>query len=258
MTDQFSPEGIAAMSDDMREMLGINDDGTIPELHPDLVPYIQETDRFSTGGMTVLKHPYVFQIPYDPHLAGMANVTYERKKEAIQEAIRDKNWGRYFLLIERPYRIDAFEQVCWRLTNKEFWEELGDLWTDTENLWQNHETWRELLTCGRRDRRKYLMTEDERQFIKALGGPGCKTVTVYRGTCAPDGMGAGFSWTLNRPKAEWFARRFQHIGPEKVIVGTLRKSKIIAYFDRRNEWEIICLPEDVTIEEDAPSSNDEE
>jgi hypothetical protein len=60
------------------------------------------------------------------------------------------------------------------------------------------------------------------------------------------GEGTGLSWTTDREKAVWFARRFP--GPEpRVLTGRTRRGNVIAYFAGRQEAEVIVLPEDVEV-----------
>jgi hypothetical protein len=51
----------------------------------------------------------------------------------------------------------------------------------------------------------------------------------------------GLSWTLNKDKALFFARRFK---PPQPILATalLRKRDVLAYLPDRDEEEIVCLP----------------
>ncbi|KZR56951.1 hypothetical protein [Bacillus badius] len=66
-------------------------------------------------------------------------------------------------------------------------------------------------------------------------------IEVYRGVgklSLP--ASKGFSWTLDKKVAEWFASRFSDGGA--VYRACIRPDKIIAYIKERNEEEIILLP----------------
>jgi len=111
-----------------------------------------------------------------------------------------------------------------------------------------------------------MMTEPERKVLASLPD----VVTVYRGAGNPAYL-SGFSWTLDRARAKWFARRFgsaeavvvahrltrahahQEIRPV-VAIGRLRRFDVIAYRAGRNEAEIVALPESVSIEVSLTSS----
>jgi hypothetical protein len=87
--------------------------------------------------------------------------------------------------------------------------------------------------------------------------------TVYRGA-GNESQVRGFSWMLDRARAEWFARRFvgeysaealsrlsridlNHESRPVVASGQIAKQEVIAYMDGRAEREIVALPESVTI-----------
>lgn len=69
------------------------------------------------------------------------------------------------------------------------------------------------------------------------GGP----LTVFQGRSA-DHDGAGLSWTLDVELARWFARRYS----DPVIwSGVVDEADVLAYVNRKEEQEIIALPERV-------------
>ena len=76
-------------------------------------------------------------------------------------------------------------------------------------------------------------------------------MTIYRGALEfEDGTSNidGYSWSLDREMAEFFANRFVRDGDTPVIVeGKIAKEKIRSYFSGRNENEIIADYEDVTL-----------
>ncbi|MBR5596647.1 MAG: hypothetical protein IKW30_04480 [Lachnospiraceae bacterium] len=64
-------------------------------------------------------------------------------------------------------------------------------------------------------------------------------VTIYRGVRINDYK--GLSWTVDKQRAEWFAKRFGINGENGyVFTGQIKKKDIIAFFDSRNEVEIVC------------------
>lgn len=64
-------------------------------------------------------------------------------------------------------------------------------------------------------------------------------ITVYRGVRVNDYK--GLSWTTDKLRAEWFAKRFGIDGEKGyVFVGQIKKKDIIAFFDNRNESEVVC------------------
>jgi hypothetical protein len=53
----------------------------------------------------------------------------------------------------------------------------------------------------------------------------------------------GISWTLDRERAEWFARRFSNEHwPGVVITGQVKRERIIALINDRQEREVVVFP----------------
>ena len=69
----------------------------------------------------------------------------------------------------------------------------------------------------------------EKERLNSLSDP----VTIYRGQIA--GRRAGISWTTDRERAEWFAKRLLYGGEPAVITGRVKRADIIAVFEERNE-----------------------
>jgi hypothetical protein len=121
------------------------------------------------------------------------------------------------------------------------------VWTDAENvsndgdaisLWQD--IWQQVSWTrqGRaRKRRFHVMEPAERELFDALPD----RLTVYRGYSIA-GNEHGYSWTLDRNKAEWFARRYAGSSEaDGVFVASVEvnKNEVLAYFTGRNEAEIV-------------------
>src|SRR5258705_147764 len=75
------------------------------------------------------------------------------------------------------------------------------------------------------------MTEQERSFLAGLP----EEITIYRGFNG--GHGEGMSWTLDRDKAIWFAKRFRS-APALATALAIR-GDVHAFFSGRNEFEIV-------------------
>lgn len=75
--------------------------------------------------------------------------------------------------------------------------------------------------------------------------PDDDSFTVYRGV---RGVGrrrritTGYSWTLDRGCACWFAERYTHLPDPAVYEATINRSEVLAYYDGRQEREVICRP----------------
>lgn len=216
----------------MNEILNRKED-----LHPDLKPYYRGEDK----SFPVLQSPLVYGVPYHPNMNAYYNEQYRVKKEAIDKAMEKKKWFEVIWLHERPYRFQAFQELDWGgwLDDKTYWEMLGHIWGDSENIWQHKDEWHECLTSDRKYKR-YFMEPEERKEFKGLPN----YLTVYRGCVAGENED-GFSWTLNEEKAKWFSTRFLNRGEKHkgiVLQKQIRKTDAFAYLTGRNEFEIILLP----------------
>ena len=86
--------------------------------------------------------------------------------------------------------------------------------------------------------KKYLMNQEEYQHYLELPDH----LTVYRGI-HKGGNKKGLSWTMDRQKAIWFAKRFCSKGDTCLLLSAdIQKSEALAYFSGRNEEEIVCQP----------------
>lgn len=201
-------------------------------LHPDLVDWVEDTDIGKC-----LKHPLVFDILMG--LPAVSNYMYAQKRAALLAALDRGDFHQVVFLHERPYRFWAVQQ------HNLFSETrlLGQVWVESENIWQNLADWMiyfaDLMKQG--DERLRLMNDDDLEIYKALP----ESVTVHRGHQGNRNK-QGLSWTTDKERAEWFARRFD--GPDpRVTSGVVAKSDIIAHFGGRGEDEIVVLPSDVNV-----------
>jgi hypothetical protein len=194
-------------------------------LHPDLVPYLEQ----SSEGWMMLRHPLVYQVPFFSN--GSANAYYEQKKTAVEQALEKKNYKQFVWLFERPYRVEAFIKIADKLSDTDYWKLLSDVWIDTENQYAYLKEWKRLLS-SKRPNRHYMMTEEEDNLLRSLANK----VTIYRG-CQKGINENGLSWTLDKSKAQFFANRFGKKGI--ILERTIPRSDIIAVLTGRNEFEII-------------------
>ncbi len=210
------------------------------ELHPDLAAYLYEDEDGDLCFMHPLLQPIGFPGSYDPRYNAVLNHNYGAKSEALAQAEAACDWQAAVFLHHRPYRIDALMERADDMHDNEFWNAVGAVWIDSENIHQDGDSWRMLLGSDRPGREN-TMDEVEQAALAALPD----TLTVFRG-CTGEDAADGFSWTLDRAKAEWFANRYAHRRENALVVtGTIDKVDVIAHFLGRNETEIVCLPESV-------------
>jgi hypothetical protein len=204
------------------------------DLHPDLVPYVQERQ---IG--TVLHHPLVIQIFFNERLHKLANQQYRQKIKLLEEAQQAEEWTTIVYLHERPYRLSAFMDIAERIMEvdeADYWELLADIWVDSESISMDQPLWLEALATNDPDTRaQHFMEERERDLLASLP----RWVDIYRGVDV-GGNEAGMSWTLDRDKAEWFARRYH--GHGTLLKCACPRDRIIAVLLGRGEQEVIVDP----------------
>ena len=197
------------------------------ELNYELRPFVTQ------GIFPMIQHPFLYSVPYFEIMNPQINRMYEQKKMLIQKAKKEKNWNQFVFLYERPYRLEAFVSIQNYLKPKEYWELLADIWVDSENIWQNKATYKKLFS-KHRDYKKYFMNSKERKYFDSLP----EQIVAYRGYVKGQNR-RGFSYTLDKKQAEWFAKRFDNDGSVAKIV--VPKSRVLAYTNRRGEKELIIL-----------------
>lgn len=205
---------------------------TIDDLDDELKDHIYENGIFGKH----IKHPLLFWMaPITPNMIDFINKGLAAKQAAAEDALKKKNWNSYIYLHERPYRIDAFEDIMGSMTDEEYWSHLSDIWVDSENIGAQPERWKELLMSNRGSR-EFFMRDDERAELAKLPDK----FTVYRGYSENDPEEFGMSWSTDPLVAEWFARRFAR-NNDKIIMEELEvaKDEVFAYVTRRGEDEII-------------------
>lgn len=219
------------------------------ELHPDLVPHLTTTD--GAAPMACLHHPLIVSVPYSPQLNKMLNAQYAHKTAALSKAFQAGDRNAFVYLHERHYRIQALHHIIgsgWLHDPANYWPLVASVWTDSENIWQNLQLWRQLWSRHATNRHE-AMDDNERAALEALP----ETITIFRGVRDPSHF-KGLSWTTDEAKAHWFANRFSSPNnglTPRVIRGRIHKRHVLAHFLNRGESEIVCLPQFASTSKDA-------
>jgi hypothetical protein len=135
-------------------------------------------------------------------------------------------------------KIKNFTVIIPHLTDSDYWKLLGVAYieqnyssVDSAILWN--------LFNSPRPNREQLMNVEEREHLVSLP----ETFTIYRAMSIKefDSQNYRFSWTLNEDVASKFARTNKMIYDQetKVVQITAQKEFVIAYFNERDEEEII-------------------
>lgn len=144
-----------------------------------------------------------------------------------------------YILLNKPYRLAFLKYTAEYMSQDDLSEILADVRTSTESLnLDSNLNKRKLVSLFKSANPDMLMTEEKLEVFNSLDDE----ITIYRGVTSynADNVKA-LSWTLDYDKAEWFSKRFGEAGT--VYEAQIEKAHILAYFDRRNESEIIVDPE---------------
>ena len=210
--------------------------GPPEDLDPELAECLMETEHF-----IFIKHPLVNGI-YHPVENALFNKQLARKREALAEARETQDWDSFIWIHERPWRLEALQEIAPDLSNQKFWNLVARVWIDSENIRENYRAWDRLLRIDRLGR-QFMMDDVEQEALAQLPD----VITVYQGRTGS--RDDGWSWTTQRKTAEWFARRFALLEQDEawVATGTVDKANVLAYLLGRSEAEILVAPESVII-----------
>jgi hypothetical protein len=201
----------------------------------ELLPALKEYLRDVKGVGPCIQHPLYYAVPHFPQMNAMVNRQFKEKERMLKKYLREENWSGVLVAHERPYRVQAFVGIEENLDDKNYWELLSWLWSDSENIWQNNSLWQRLLASPRHESH-YFMDDDERKFFASLPDE----ITVYRGYQKGKNFD-GISYTLNKERAEWFAKRWSRGNRAAVRERVVKKPQVFAYLAGRNEEEILLV-----------------
>jgi len=158
----------------------------------------------------------------------------------LLELAEEKDWFRYFLFVSTPFRFDMLRAVQENLNDIEFWGSFREIWMHAENLWEDWENIEKLLELNR-PQRESIMDAKERAALKKLP----TSIQIFRGGLTENLD--GYSWTLSKEKAEWFAKCRQQQDNAFSFEGECQKDDVLALFLERDEDEILIAPKKVKL-----------
>jgi hypothetical protein len=205
-------------------------------------PLLPELQEYLQDGR--VRHPLLYE-DADPDDASRLNQRFLEKQRDAYHAFEQKDWSTYVWLHERAYRLEALLECREQsLYGSEFWALAGEVWQDSENIYQYIDIWREIWGNPSRGL-KQCMNNAERRALRKLPDK----VEVWRGIRHddPDSI-SGLSWTRDRDKAIWFAQRFK--GTPLLVEGVVKKTDVLAVFLGKQESEIVST--NVTIKTVRP------
>lgn len=202
------------------------------DLHPDLQLYWESKGVLGPQ----VRHPLLYVIPCIPQFHAVSNQQYLAKKGVVEKAKAEKDWGRILAMYERPYRMTMLKELSSTesIDESRFWSLFHEMWVDSENLYCE-KAWLRTILRGKYGDPRQIMDEEERAKYESLP----EQIVVYRGCTAHNKV--GFSWTLNRDKAKWFARRFYIVGKTLplLLTATINKKDVAAVILGRDEQEVV-------------------
>jgi len=121
---------------------------------------------------------------------------------------------------------------------------IRDAYTETEFMHPEQETWAVLLTVMYQCK---MLTGLPKEWVDDLPDGEFR---IYRGG-TPD----GFSWSLDKGVAHWFATRLQVLSGRYIGIGgkvytmLVTKAEVLWYTDERKEQEVVLIPDQKKVEE---------
>lgn len=200
------------------------------ELLPELKASIIDGGLFNRKS---IQHPLVIgDLDLMPN--SYYNTQLIRKKQKLKEFEKNNEFESYLFLIEKPFRVLFFSELVRqnkiKKLSKIYWRILSSLWTGSENIFQHKELWKELLK--EKTNSHYFMNKKDLEFYNSLENE----FMVYRGY---NQWEDGYSYTIDKDIAIWFAERFGQNGIIKERL--VKKEDVFAFTNSREEKEIIII-----------------
>ena len=149
-------------------------------------------------------------------------------KEHYNNCIKCKDWLGAIFIVERPYRAQELCNLLPYMSSKEKWEAIKEVYIDSENPSINYDFWKLCFTL-----------DDLKDFYDESKKDLSDTLKIYRGMSIKEykSKKRGFSWTLSKEKAEFFAHRFKRNGVVEEL--DVNKNDVVCFLPDRKEQEVI-------------------
>lgn len=174
-----------------------------------------------------------------------------KKKLRINQNNETIDWETIIFSINPNNLQDIIIQYQNEMSDEVYWKSIAYCYTMSNMAHTNMFTLNYFLK-NKRPNRHFLMTNEEKVFVDSLP----QKITIYRGCSKKEIKSKNIrcSWTLNKSVAEYFAFEYINLAIENsihkdksqydVIERIIDKSEIYAYFDGREEEEILYFPQD--------------
>jgi len=136
-----------------------------------------------------------------------------------------------FMLVEKQFYDEEFVQL---INNDKLGVSDEEYWDIVQQIWVRQE-----FNSGGNRKRNWKRIFKHRPKLASLSAELPDEFRAYRA-----GKEDGFSWTLDRSKAEWFHNRFKmQFGNIPFLEKTFKRDDVIFYTNIRNEKEVVILPQ---------------
>ena len=189
-----------------------------------------------------IKHPLVYGPAAIP---GFLNRQLVEKKKALLRAAELRNWSQWLVLHERPWRMPKLDELVLthRISRGELRELLIETWMDTELPHQFRRIPLRLFNLAGFITDAQAEWEAKVKFVTQVSDVMPVSLTLYRGDSRRPRR-TSISWTTDRQKAIWFARRWKGVTkPGLLWTAELHDvTKVLGYFEGRGEHEVVVSP----------------
>ena len=148
-------------------------------------------------------------------------------------------------IIRKPYRFTFLKFAKPYLSKQDFDKALAETWISSENPNQDANVpISQFIRWFNAANKNTIMTKEDHAYYDSLPD----TVDIYRGVAVGRADKDGLSWTHNPDTAKWFAHRFDTDSQQGYVLhAQISKSDIFAYFNTRNEDELVCNSKKISI-----------
>jgi hypothetical protein len=174
----------------------------------------------------------------------------EKFEKLRAETLQAGDYQGYLLMFDGHKRFPPLLEIEYLLPDKDYWKCLNLVWANIEVSAPDQCEWLRLFK-SKRPHREFLMSATERRALAAMP----EMLTIYRGYRKGTAR-RGLSWSLSKDRAWFFAgddkaeRRallsgYQEGDIPMIVSGRCHKRDVLAYFNGRDEQEIVIDPRNV-------------
>jgi hypothetical protein len=203
----------------------------------------------------ILAHPFYHVVGID-HLVLAGIISRDDIKDSVaknrdeyENLCSKSEFEAALYCVHKAYRAEYLLALIEANGVEALYPAIGSVWISVENIDRDYDLWQDIWSAvvGETGNNLAIMDDEDQAEYAALAD----TITIYRGFRSKGGE-YGWSWTLDRKIAEWFAYRFT--GVPMIATATIPKVAALAYFGGRSESEIVVQPDqfsEITIEKIA-------